>query len=209
MPRNFRLPQLARVTAALGAVAALAVGGLAAPAQALTKAEKQRGMRTSVYVEGDSLTVGAGPVIKRKLRSGVRSVGVDAEIGRFTATGMSRLARDSRAKRARIWVLALGTNDGPDPAALKRHVNRSLRLAGPKREVIWLTVVRPGGYGKVNRMLRATDKKAGRLHVVDWAKAVDRNPGLIGGDGVHGTSRGYEVRGSMIATTALQLARRG
>lgn len=209
MPSPVMSRSLRTVAASLSVGIAISGLTVATPAQALTKAEKQRGQRTSVYVEGDSLTVGAGPVIKRKLRSNVQSVGVDAEVGRFTATGMSRLAQDRRAQRARIWVVALGTNDGPDPAALKRHVNRSLRMAGPNREVIWVTVVRPGGYNRVNRMLRATDRKADRLHVVDWARAVRRSPGLIGGDGVHGTARGYEVRGSMIASEALQLARQG
>lgn len=197
--------------AAAAATLSLAAAPALTPtsATAVTKAEKQRGHRTSVYVQGDSLTVGAGPRIKSQLRRHVRSVSVDAEVGRFTATGMGRLARDDRAQRARVWVIALGTNDGPDAGRIKGYVKRSLRLAGPNREVVWVTLVRPGGYERVNRMLRTVDRKAGRLHVVDWARAVGRSGGLIAGDGVHGTSRGYQVRGDLIASTALRLARQG
>lgn len=196
-------------TAALACALLVPAGTVAAPASAATKAEQQRARHTSVYVQGDSLTVGASPRIKARLRHHVRSVGVDAQVGRFTATGMSRLAHDSRADRARVWVVALGTNDGPDAGRIKGYVLRSLRLAGPQREVVWVTLVRPGGYERVNRMLRALDRKADRLHVVDWARTVGRNPGLIGGDGVHGTTRGYRVRGDLIANTALRLAQLG
>lgn len=201
-------PTRLAVAALTGALAVPATGAVS-PAAAATRAEKQRGLHTSVYVQGDSLTVGSSARIKGQLGHQVRAVGVDAQVGRFTATGMSRLARDRRADRARVWVVALGTNDGPDAGRIKRYVMRSLRLAGDSREVIWVTLVRPGGYERVNRMLRTLDGQSDRLHVVDWARVVQRNPGLIAGDGVHGTARGYRVRGDLIARTALTLARQG
>lgn len=196
---------LALIAAALAAL--MAIPMLGAPAQAATKAEKARAQNTNVYVQGDSLTVGAGPYLRQKLGNDVHNVDVDAQVGRFTATGMSRLAGSASAKRAKVWVVALGTNDGPDPSALKRHVVRSLQLAGQNREVIWLTVQRPGGYGRVNAMLRQLDQQADRLHVVDWARHVHVHRGLIGSDGVHATAYGYQVRADMIAQTARELAR--
>jgi lysophospholipase L1-like esterase len=173
----------------------------------VTVAERERGLRTRVYVEGDSLTVGCAPAIRRTLRRHVRDVALDAAVGRFTDPGLSALARDPRARRARVWVVALGTNDGPDPRRIRNHVNRSLRLAGPRREVIWLTVRRPGGYGRVNRVLRSMDRRSDRLHLIDWAGITARHPGLLASDGVHATPRGYRIRGALIARTALFLAR--
>lgn len=198
------------VMAAALTTATLAVGLLGAPtAHAATAAEKAQARRTAVYVQGDSLTVGAGPYLQRTLRGDVKRVSVDAQVGRFTATGMQRLAQSGTARGAKVWVVALGTNDGPDPQALKRHVKRSLKLAGPRREVIWLTVERPGGYGGVNRMLRQLDGTNDRLHVVDWAGYVHKHPSALSGDGVHATAHGYQVRAAMIAQTALQLAQNG
>lgn len=161
----------------------------------------------SVFIEGDSLTVGAAGGLRQRLRPHVRNVQIDAQVGRFTSTGLSRVARASRAQHARVWVLALGTNDGPSPHRIKQHVLRSLRMAGPTRQVVWLTIKRPGGYKPVNKMLRAMDARYANLHVVDWAKTVTRYPGLISGDRVHGTSRGYQVRAKMIADATLALTR--
>ncbi len=157
----------------------------------------------NVFIEGDSLTVGAAGGLRQRLRPHVKKVKIDAQVGRFTSTGLSRVARASRAQHARVWVLALGTNDGPYPHQLRQHVLRSLRMAGPSRDVVWVTIKRPGGYRRVNTTLRAMDARYDNLHVVDWAKTVSRYPGLIGGDRVHGTTRGYQVRAKMIADATL------
>lgn len=202
-----RLPVLAAGAAAI-AVSAPLVGG-ATPAAAVTKQEKMRGQRTNVYVQGDSLTVGSGPVIKRRLGPEVAEVSVDAQVGRFTETGIKRIARDGHAARSRVWVVALGTNDGPDPGRLRHFVSRTLAMAGPQRDVIWVTVHRSGGYGRVNTMLRRYDATADQLHLVDWARTVQQHPGLIAGDGVHGTAAGYRVRGALISDMALTLAQQG
>ncbi|MEI2715915.1 MAG: hypothetical protein V9E98_02785 [Candidatus Nanopelagicales bacterium] len=198
---------------AVAGAAALAIAvplvGSATPASAVTKQEKMRGQQTNVYVQGDSLTVGAAPVIKHRLGPDVAEVAVDAQVGRFTETGVKRLARDGHAQRSRVWVVALGTNDGPDPQRLRHFVTRTLSMAGPQREVIWLTVHRPGGYGRVNTMLRKYDAADDRLHLVDWARTVQQRPGLIAGDGVHGTAAGYQVRGALISDLARTLAQQG
>lgn len=192
-------------TAVAATVAVPPMAAVAAPQPTPAQLSAQ-GKRTSVFVEGDSLTVGAANGLRRRLSPHVKRVGIDAQVGRFTATGLQRVSRASRAQHSRVWVLALGTNDGPSSYLLKQKVRRSLRMAGPHRDVVWVTIKRPGGYQGVNRMLRAMDARYDNLHVVDWARAVTRNPGLVGGDRVHGTARGYEVRAQLIADKALSLA---
>lgn len=200
-------PPMIRAAAGIAALSvAAAPFVLAGPAHAASKQEQQQGKQTNVYVEGDSLTVGAAGPLRRKLDPDIKHLGIDAQVGRFTATGMSRLKHDARARHSKVWVLALGTNDGPNPAALKRQVARSLRMAGKDRDVIWLTIKRPGGYDRVNTMLRSMDAQYDNLHVVDWARVVSQHRGLIGGDGVHGTATGYAVRAKLIRDAALPLA---
>lgn len=198
--------------AASAAAATMAVGAMTAAvgatptATAATKAEKRQWAKTRVYVQGDSLTVGTATPLRSQMSKKVRSVTVDAAIGRHTATGMSRLANDPRARRSRVWVVALGTNDAPHPGTIRNHVRRSLRLAGEHRDVIWLTLRRPGGYDRVNTMLRDMDRKRDRLHVVDWARKTQSSGSLLRGDGVHATHTGYQTRARMITQTALAVA---
>ena len=105
-----------------------------------------------------------------------------------------------------MWVVALGTNDAPNPTAIRNHVKRSLRLAGKNRQVVWLTLRRPGGYERVNTMLRDLERSRNRLHVVDWASRTNQQRHLITGDGVHATHGGYQVRAEMIAQKTLHVA---
>jgi lysophospholipase L1-like esterase len=162
--------------------------------------------KARVYVQGDSLTVGAERPLKTTLGRKVDSLTIDAEIGRHTDTGLTRLRSDRRAERAQIWVVALGTNDGPSKPTVRGQVRQSLRMAGPGRPVVWMTLRRPGGYERVNTMLRRMDRRLERLHVVDWARRTSSGPRLIASDGVHGTSAGYRVRAQMIAEETLQIA---
>lgn len=156
-----------------------------------------------VFVEGDSLTVGSSAAIKRSLRSDFRRITVDAQVGRNTPTGISRLAAGHKAK---AWVVALGTNDGPDPRTMRRHVKTVLKRAGD-RPVLWVSVWRSSAYGKVNRMLSRLDKKRTQLAVLRWDSFIRKHPRLLASDRIHLTPGGYEVRGRMIAEALRSLMR--
>lgn len=158
-----------------------------------------------VYVVGDSLTVGSAASIRGTLRGRVASVEIDAAISRFTPTGV-RLLRTRPAAHATVWVVALGTNDAPDPSGMRSAVRQVLRRAGRGRKVLWVNVVRPGGYERVNRELAVLDSRVENLTVLDWARVVRRHRGWLNRDGVHLTSAGYRARGIMIAKTAAELA---
>lgn len=197
------------VAAALTTALALSavLGLVPSPAGAATAKERRVAKHTKVYVQGDSLTVGSGPGITRRLTPSVRRVAVDAQVSRPTSVGVARTLSSAAARASRVWVIALGTNDAPSPSYIRAQIKRTLNAGD--RQVIWVTIVRPGGYAKVNRMMRQQARKRPRLHVVDWARAVQQNRSLIGGDGVHATSYGYEVRAALIAAEARSLAQRG
>jgi lysophospholipase L1-like esterase len=195
------------VAAALVIVGAQA--GMSAPvatAGGTSQSDRAQLRQARVYVQGDSLTVGAAGPLRRSLGRKVGELGVDAAIGRHTETGLYRLRHDPRARRADIWVVALGTNDAPAPDVVGQQVRRSLQMAGPRRAVVWLTLRRPGPYGRVNTMLRRMPEQHPRLMVVDWARTTQRRPRLLAGDGVHATPHGYHVRAALIEAAALRLA---
>lgn len=148
-----------------------------------------------LFVEGDSLTVGSSSAIKSALRADFRRITVDAQVGRNTPTGISRLPA---GRRANAWVVALGTNDGPDPRTMRRHVRTVLKRAGD-RPVLWVSVWRSSAYGKVNRMLSKLDKKRTQLAVLRWDRFIRKHPRLLASDRIHLTPGGYQVRGRMIA----------
>ena len=170
-----------------GALVAL---GLAMPAGPATG-----GRLDGLFVEGDSLTVGSSSAIKAHLSAEFRNITVDAEVGRSTPTGISRL---NAGQSANVWVLALGTNDAPDPKTMRRNVKTVLARAG-SRPVLWVSVWRTAEYGRVNRMLSRQDAKSAQLSVLRWDLFIKSNPQYLAGDGIHLTSAGYEVRGAMIA----------
>lgn len=149
--------------------------------------------KPNVFVVGDSLTVGVAPNLRRALAPHTSVVKVDARVSRATPEGISRLHSEA-AQRANIWVVALGTNDSPSASRTRANVNRILRLAGPERAVVWVNVVRPGGYHRVNNELRRLDARRSSLTVLDWASIVQRKRGLLAGDGVHLTNKGNSVR---------------
>jgi lysophospholipase L1-like esterase len=102
------------------------------------------------------------------------------------------------ARAANVWVVALGTNDAPSAARTRNYVMRVMSMAGP-RKVIWVNVVRPGGYHRVNWTLAALAKRFSNLTVLDWAGLIHQHRALLRSDRVHLTSLGYRVRATVIA----------
>jgi len=185
---------------ALGAIASLTVGTPVANAGTVKEINVKK---SRVFVVGDSLTVGTAPYLRRALRPKVRALSINAQVSRFTGPGIAKLTT-KRAQKAHIWVVALGTNDGPSTQQTRKNVKRVMRLAG-KRSVIWVNVVRPGGYGGVNRVLRKEDRARSNLSVLDWASVIRSRSSLLAGDRVHLTSNGYKVRATLTMRAVLAL----
>ncbi len=191
---------------ALSASAAILVAGftVTTPQAQASEVVIRPAFRQSVFVVGDSLTVGSQQSLKFHLHSSARRIGIDARVGRFTNEGISKL-RTASARRYSIWVVALGTNDGPSASAMKSYVRRVMRLAGKDRKVVWVNVVRPGGYDKVNTALARSTKRYPNLSVVDWARFIAHHRYYLAGDRVHLNSQGYSIRGQMIAQAVHRL----
>lgn len=170
--------------------ALVALMGVAMPASAAAPTPLR-----ALFVEGDSLTIGSSSSIRTNLSAEFRTITVDAEEGRSTPTGISRL---NAGENASVWVMALGTNDAPDPTTMKRNVRTVLQRAGT-RPVLWVSVWRSAEYAKVNRMLSRLDRKTAQLSVLRWDRFIGHHPELLAADKIHLTPGGYEVRGRIIA----------
>jgi len=147
----------------------------------------------SATLVGDSLNVGIEPYLGDAL-PGWR---VDAHdrVGRATQKGIDEL-RSLGGGLASVVVVSLGTNDaeGSEPE-FRKLVNQAVAIIGPRRCLVWATVVRDGtprtGF---NQVLQEARSEHPNIRLVEWATLVGENSDLLAGDLVHGTPEGYARR---------------
>jgi lysophospholipase L1-like esterase len=181
----------ARVSATLIALVLLLLAGTAGAA------DKQPG----VYVVGDSLASGTAPYLRQQL-AGWRLTQI-VSIGLHTAQG-AELVRERSRSLPEVVVVSLGTND--DPRLVSRFaedVRAVVAAAGPRRCVVWPTIVRPPAVGAsyvgYNVTLKHVAARHENLVVVDWVGLVRRHPAWLGRDGIHVKPAGYRARAAAIA----------
>jgi lysophospholipase L1-like esterase len=151
----------------------------------------------SVTTLGDSLNVGIEPYVEEEL-AGWRISNEDAA-GRRTDEGVARLSALG-AELAPVVVVSLGTNDPQtDIERFRAHVEQVLRIAGPKRCVVWSTIWLDGPNDAFNSVLRQAAERHGNLEIDDWAALVEARPDLLAPDRVHGSPEGYARRAEKIA----------
>jgi lysophospholipase L1-like esterase len=180
-----------RITLVLVLVVAIA----AAAAVVVRRADDASNATTKgkVTLVGDSLNVGIEPYLADAL-PGWR---VDAhdEVGRATREGVDEL-RARGSSLAPVVVVSLGTNDAAGSEdQFRALVDDAIRVVGPRRCLVWATIVRDGeertGFDNV---LREASEAHPNVHLVEWASLVSDDRSLLVGDGVHGTPDGYARR---------------
>src|SRR5690348_371612 len=162
-----------------------------------------RSAARTLYVDGDSLSVGTGWYPSSFLPGWTLRGTVAVSRHAYQGAG----AVEARAKEGlleRVVVLDLGTNDDPSAVStFSGYVLGVLRAAGPSRCVIWSTINRPPyngvSYDGYNAVLLSLDRKYTNLHVFDWARLARSYPQWFGPDGVHPNQTGYHARASGLA----------
>lgn len=149
-----------------------------------------------VFVEGDSLTVGIADFLPAMLDPVGRPVTVDAQVGRTTAEGIDSLQMRT-SEIGGTLVVALGTNDLPDPVAFAASIDQIMIIAAG-RPVIWVTVAR-AGWDQLDEALITAQARWSNLEVIDWRPIIAAHPLMLGADGIHLTEAGYQLRALFIA----------
>lgn len=200
-----------RLAAVLVALASVLTAGLASSAvSSPLTAPGARATPPRVLDIGDSLSVGTAPYLRARLRG----YGIDRvqDVGLHAYDAAAIIAR-SRGALPPVLVLSAGSNDDPRiVSTFMRAVSRVLGAAGPRRCVVWPTIVRPpavgASYDGLNRALARASARHPNLVLVDWVGMVDRHPRWLSDDGVHVTTAGYRARASAIATAVVTLCAR-
>ena len=162
--------------------------------------------RKGLLLVGDSLAVGVKGLLPSLLPGW--SVQIDGRVGRPLAEGMGIInAASLPSDGGTVLAVSLFTNDDPTHTSqLQSAVRTTLSRAGPSGCVIWATIVRPPlngvSYAAANAALQRMAAADPRLRIVPWAERVRARPSLVGGDGVHPTPAGYQLRARMYAQAA-------
>ena len=147
----------------------------------------------SATLVGDSLNVGIEPYLGDEL-PGWRMDAHD-RVGRATQEGIDML-RSLGGGLAPVVVVSLGTNDsdGSEPE-FRKLVYQAVAIVGPRRCLIWATVVRDGSpRAGFNQVLHEARSAHPNIRLVEWADLVGENSDLLAGDLVHATPEGYARR---------------
>lgn len=155
------------------------------------------GAAARVLVVGDSLEVGTAPYLRGQLR-GLAALAVDARVGRPSGEGL-RVLRAKLSPADDVVVFDLGTNDG-SPAVLGADLAGAAAAVGDRCLVV-SSIVRPRLGGPLTGVVESFVSAHPNVQVVPWRETVAGSRGVIRGDGVHATPRGYALRAKLVAET--------
>ena len=156
---------------------------------------------SSVFVLGDSLTVGSAPYIRKGYKRGSLSVTIDAENSR-PSSDLGPLNSDA-ASSASLWIIALGTNDF-DAGDFKDSVRRAMNKAG-SRSVRWLNIYNasnPQQTSRINSALNDMAREYSNLIVIDFADRLNKEE-HVDSSGYHLTAAGYRARAKLYVVTVV------
>jgi lysophospholipase L1-like esterase len=161
---------------------------------------------TKVAIVGDSLTEG----IRTRLPPLATQYGfdlkIDAQSGRDIAAGMTPLTKIKTDRD--LVVVALGTNDARASLtveAAQARIEQMLAVVGDKTPVLWVNIYRQDtkdASTAARRFDLALDAEAAvrpNLTVLDWSSYIQGRKDLLGKDGIHLTSAGYDDRAAWLA----------
>jgi hypothetical protein len=161
---------------------------------------------TKVAIVGDSLTEGLRTRLPPLAASYGFEVKIDAKQGRDIAAGLAPLTKLEPDRD--LVVVALGTNDARADLTVEvaqARIEQMLAVVGPKTPVVWVNIYRSDTKDAAvaaRRFDLALDAEAAvrpNLTVLDWSSYIQDRKKLMGADGIHLTSAGYDDRAAWLA----------
>lgn len=166
---------------------------------------------SSIVMLGDSITVGAKPILELVLtQMGFSAITIDAEKNRrIESSGGTYGPKAGTAVATfvvgvgpppELWVIALGTNDAgqyKDAGEYRAVVDSMLAIIPRAAPLAWIDTYREdhlAGSELFNRVLREALATRGHAVVGDWyQRCAQPDARILGLDGVHPNKRGVLV----------------
>jgi lysophospholipase L1-like esterase len=161
---------------------------------------------TKVGIVGDSLTEGVRTRLPPLAARYGFDLKIDALSGRDIQAGLTPLTKLKPGRD--LVVVALGTNDARADltvAAAQARIEQMLAVVGDKTPVLWVNIYRSDtkvASAAARRFDLALEAEAAirpQLTVLDWSSYIEGRKELIGADGIHLTSAGYDERAAWLA----------
>jgi len=149
---------------------------------------------------GDSVTVGAGPVVDQRLTDNGWEATTDGRVGRNTDEVRS-VIRQLRAD-SNVLVVESGYNDAGDSNVFRSRMAGILDDNADVGLIVVVTLNESRGYySTANAIIWDLASTHPNVRVADWASVTRYTGGLVSGDGVHLTSAGNTAMANLIADT--------
>ena len=188
------LPRTASSVPGLTDVASAAEAGVptVGPDPPIPADEARAAKRRRVLLVGDSVMLGASPILRRTI--GRRAV-IDAAVARQFPEGADSVrSRLRRLPRDAAVVIHLGSNGYVKYADL----HELMKDLSKRPRVVLVTVRVPLEWqDSVNALLRHEAKRFGNVRIADWHAASEGSDMLV--DGAHATPRGMRIYARTIA----------
>ncbi len=157
----------------------------------------------SVYVLGDSLTVGmrdAGQLNQKLTAKGWSVAGIQATSGDQLSDAFPKMQNDINGfkasnKQVGTFVIALGTNKDGIPLfnQLLTQTVGAIKTFNPSAKIFWMNAyTKAANYDDINGAIAAQAPSLG-YSIIDWKTEATTKPASyqFAGDGIHHTGAGY------------------
>lgn len=169
--------------------------------------EQGDGANKSVYIIGDSLTVGMrnpGGLEQKLTANGWIVNGIQAMVGETVGSALGRMTDRQAISSSDAVMVALGTNHvGASAEAFSADIQRMvarIKSLNPDAEIIWVNAyTRNNNYDGVNNAINSQSSSLG-YKVIDWRAEARANAGRypFANDGIHHTAAGYSAKADFI-----------
>ena len=158
-----------------------------------------------MLVIGDSVLLGAESALRARLW-GVPMTFFAQES--FSTSAAPTVIDFNRAAIGDVTILALGNNDGADPAYFSRAIDRVMAALGPVRKVLWVNLRQFRAWvPAANVELNAAAQRYPNLQIVDWDGRSTPDPSLVYADGLHLDFPGRDAMAALIGDAYDQAVR--
>jgi lysophospholipase L1-like esterase len=160
---------------------------------------------SSVYVIGDSLTVGMrdmGGLNEKLSTAGWKVLDIEATNGITTSGSIAKIDEDSELiKQSSTVVVALGTNKENNFGNAVKSMIDKIKTYSQNAQIYWVNAYAPGyNYDDINAVISAQSTPL-NYKVIDWKAEAEANQAKYEFSNVHQSPKGYALKSDFLVSS--------